>query len=141
MLQVADEIVAQAQKRVGRPLKIVRVEDGLIFEHRNALYFVAEIDLSASHIAVPLAVDFPEHPDYEGEELVDHAMAQLKPRLRSYYERGYRLRETESRPSHNGGSYDEDNTATFIAFVERPIDDWKQIADELVWLIDRLPDR
>lgn len=139
MEPVVYQLIDQARRRLGRHLRITHLEQGLIFNHRNALYFLAQLDRWASHLAVPLAVEFPDHPDDTGDALLDRAMDNLSPRLRDYYRRGYRLRETEWRPRGPHGAYREDRAPTVIVFVDRPMTADDDIIAELIWLIARLP--
>lgn len=134
----SDQLASQTKKRLGPSVQVRRVKQGLIFKHRNAQYFLAEVDLEDERLTVPVATEFSDHPDCEGDELVALAMKELKPRLQMYRDRGYRLRETEWRPAQPGGSYDENKVPVFVAFMDRPIGDWSQLDEELTWLLDQL---
>lgn len=141
MQEMGDEIAKQAQQRLGRPLKVLRVEEGLIFEHRKASHFLAEIDLRSGRFTVPVTAEFLDHPEYDGEELVEHAMELLRPRLEMYRQRGYRLRESEWQPGRDNSTYGEEKVPVFVAYVERRIEDPEEVIDELAWLLERLGDR
>lgn len=141
MKEKQTRIEEHARQRFGRGLEIYRVGNGLIFEHRNASHFVAEIDLAASKISVPVTIEFPDHPDYSEDEIVDHAMEQLRPRLRDYRERGYRVRESEFQPADPGEPQREASTPIFVAYVERKLDGEDDLFDELACLIERLPEK
>ena len=141
MLASPEEVMRSVRERLGRGMKIVRVGDGLIFEHRNAAYFLAEVDLKAAKISVPVTAEFRDHLEYDGDELISHAMDELKPRLDIYAERGYRIREVEWQPAQRVSSYDDRNIPVFVAFVERELEDWDELFEELIWLLDRLPQR
>ena len=141
MMDSRDEIVQRVRERLNHGMRILRVEDGLIFEHRNASYFLAEVDLRAAKITVPVTAEFRDHPDYTEDELVEHAMDVLRPRLRCYRDRGYRIREMEWQPGYRSASYDQTKVPVFVAFVERELDDWEELYEELPWLLERLPVR
>lgn len=132
-------IEKRARKHFNNGLQIYTVEDGLIFEHRNASHFVAEIDLRGSKISVPLTAEFRDHPDYTEDELVEHAMEQLRPLLKRYRQRGYQLRETDFQPAQPGMSYRESNIPIFVAFVERHLQGEEELFEELNWLLEQLP--
>ncbi len=141
MLDSRDEIVDRLRKRLNHGMRIIRVEDGLIFEHRNATHFLAEIDLQGGKITVPVTADFRDHPDYTEDEIVEHAMEVLRPRLRLYRDRGYRIRETDWQPGYRSATYDGTKIPVFIAFVEKDLDGREQLYAELAWLLEQLPDR
>lgn len=141
MLKVQEEIVNLARQSLNHGLSIKRVEDGLIFKHRNAAHFVAEVNLRTARLTVPLTAEFLDHPGYSEDELVEHALQELGPSLTDYKARGYQLREMEWRPAHQSEAYDESQIPIFVAFMERQLEDWDELFEELPWLIDRLPQR
>lgn len=141
MLASPKEVMEKVRKRLGPKLKLIRVGDGLIFEHRNAGYFLAEVDLKGAKITVPVTAEFRDHPEYEGEELVEHAMEVLRPRLKMYARRGYRVREVEWQPGYSSSSYDERRVPAFVAYIERDLEDWEELYEELPWLLERLPEK
>ena len=140
MRQTREQVETQVRERLNHGMKIIRVEDGLIFEHRNARHFLAEVDLKGSKITVPISADFVDHPDFTDEELVDQAMKVLRPRLERYYGRGYRIREMEWQPGYQSHTYNEHQRPIFMAFVERELADWDELFDELPWLLEQLPE-
>ena len=136
-----DQIVEAIRRRIDHGLRIVRVEDGLIFEHRNATHFLAEVNLCHARLTVPVTAEFIDHPDYTEDELVEHAMELLGPRLERYRQRGYHLRETDWQPGYRSATYDETKVPVFIAFVDRQLEDWEELYQELAWLLEQLPQR
>lgn len=139
--ETRNQVETRVRNRLNHGMKIVRVEDGLIFEHRNARHFLAEVDLRASKISVPISADFPDHPDWKDDELIDAAMEVLRPRLESYHRRGYRIREMEWQPGYQSPTYDEHQRPIFVAYLERKLEDWDELFDELPWLLRQLPQR
>lgn len=129
-----------ARERFRRGLRVIRVEDGLIFEHRNATHFLAEVDLRKPEITVPVPAEFRDHPEYSEDEIVDHAMNILRPRLRKYRNRGYEIREIEFQPAASS-PYEETNVPIFVAFLERSLGDEDELLAELDWLLAQLPDK
>ena len=141
MQETRKQVETRVRERLNGKMKILRVEDGLIFEHRNARHFLAEIDLRGRRLTVPLSADFLDHPDWEDEELVEQAMKVLRPRLQRYHRRGYRIREMEWQPGYQSPTYDEHQRPIFLAYLERELDDWDELFEELPWLLEQLPER
>ena len=139
MQKLREEVARRAREKIGNGLRIIQVENGLIFEHRNASHFVAEINLENPCITVPVTAEFRDHPDYDEEQLVDRAMELLRPRLREYHRRGYDIRETDFQPGYDAAGYGDHSVPVFIAFVQRWLDDDEELFDELSWLLERLP--
>lgn len=139
MKRTRSRVERRARQKFNSGLQIISVEDGLIFEHRNASHFVAEINLRAEKISVPVTATFSDHPDYDEDEIVEHAMEELRPRLRRYRERGYRIRETEFQPAQVDNQYREGSVPIFIAFVQRDLEGEEDLYNELDWLLEQLP--
>lgn len=139
MPQLREVSEDQLRQRI-QGLEIIRVDDALILEHRNASHFLAELDTSTARLTVPVTAEFRDHPEYDGHQLVDRAMEVLKPRIRHYVRRGYHVRETEFLPGATEPSaYDKPPIPTFIAYLDRRLDDADELPDELEWLLDQLP--
>ena len=139
MERMQSELSKLARQRIGNGLQIIRVEDGLIFEHRNASHFLAEIDLRATKITVPVTAEFRDHPEYDGDELVERGLEAIAPSLEKYRQRGYEVRETEFQPAYNAPVHGEADVPIFIAYVERHLEGKGELLDELPWLLEQLP--
>lgn len=141
MKDIQQDVVSRVRDRIDGGLTIRRVGDGLIFEHRNATHFVAEVDLHGAKITVPVIAEFSDHPDWSDDELVDHAMDVLRPRLKMYRQQGYRIREMEWQPGYQSPTYNEHQIPIFVAYLERELTDWEELYEELPWLLGKLATR
>ena len=139
MERMQSELSKLATQRIGNGLRIIRVEDGLIFEHRNASHFLAEIDLRATKITVPVTAEFRDHPEFDEEQLVERGLEAIAPSLEKYHQRGYEVRETEFQPAYDAPVHGEADVPIFIAYVERRLDGEQELLDELPWLLEQLP--
>lgn len=129
----------QLRRRI-QGLEIIRIDNALILEHRNASHFLAELDMSTARLTVPVTAEFRDHPEYDGHRLVDRAMEVLEPRIRHYVRRGYHVRETEFLPgAAQPSNYEKPPVPTFVAYLDRRIDDVDELPDELEWLLGQLP--
>ena len=136
------EWIDDVQRQWGMRLSLKRVGQGLIVGHRNARHFVAGISLKTPRVSVPLSAEFSHHRDYGEEQLLDEAMARLRPRLAIYRERGYGLREVEWCPvPPGGGGYSCWQVPMVVVYMERTFEGWEEVVDELPWLVSRLTHR
>ena len=127
----------------GGQLQLWRVGEGVIIDHRDARHFLAVISLRQPKISVPVSAEFCHHPEYGGEELVDKAMETLRPRLQTYRNRGYALREVEWSPAASPvtSTYSNWQVPMVVAYMEQGFENWDQVVDELPWLVERLARR
>ena len=139
MQKLRERVARRIRGRLNGGLEIVRIEDGLIFDHRNASHFVAEVNLRHNRITVPVVAEFRDHPDYGEDELVEKAMDVLEPRLRMYHRRGYRLRETDFQPGYKANGYADHPVPIFIALIDQTVDNDEELDAEIAWLLEQLP--
>lgn len=137
--QSIQEILETLRQRLGNEYSVHRNGRAVTIAHNRARHYLLRVDEQDLQISVPLAAEFPDKLELEGEELFEAAMSALRQQLQAYEERGYRIVEMDQLQVYERGLYDEDRIPLVVAYLCRNLNVPEELYAEVSWLVDQLP--
>ncbi len=141
MAKSTERFLEELDRELGPKFDIQTINGGLSFEYSKARLKLAEFDLESSEISIPIEAEFPDQPQLSGTELETKAMELLRPRVEIYQRRGYDFRDMKKQPGQKPQLYDEGKIPVVVVYLKRTLDDREALSQELLWLVEQLPDR